>query len=131
MIKGVFHQIIKTRLHKKIKFVVNVAFSQRSQKHHKENILKKKKIFPFEYFFFWYFNHILCMYVCQVFQSCPTLYDPVDCSLPGSSIHGILQARILEWFVMPSSRGWYQFLLLGCTSRTTLQNKLWKSYLDI
>ena len=30
-------------------------------------------------------------------KSCPTLCDPVDCSLPGSSIHGILQARILEW----------------------------------
>ena len=30
-------------------------------------------------------------------QSCPTLCDPMDCSLPGSSIHGVLQARILEW----------------------------------
>ena len=30
-------------------------------------------------------------------QSCPTLCDPMDCSLPGSSIHGIFQARILEW----------------------------------
>ena len=33
----------------------------------------------------------------EVAQSCPTLCDPVDCSLPGSSIQGILQARILEW----------------------------------
>ena len=33
----------------------------------------------------------------EVAQSCPTLSDPVDCSLPGSSIHGILQARVLEW----------------------------------
>ena len=30
-------------------------------------------------------------------QSCPTLLDPMDCSLPGSSIHGIFQARVLEW----------------------------------
>ena len=30
-------------------------------------------------------------------QSCPTLRDPVDCSLPGSSVHGIFQARVLEW----------------------------------
>ena len=37
-------------------------------------------------------------------QSCPTLCDPVDCSLPGSSVRGILQARILERFAMPSSR---------------------------
>ena len=33
----------------------------------------------------------------EVAQSCPTLHDPMDCSLPGSSIHGIFQARILEW----------------------------------
>ena len=33
----------------------------------------------------------------EVAQSCPTLSDPVDCSLPGSSIHGIFQARVLEW----------------------------------
>ena len=30
-------------------------------------------------------------------QSCPTLSDPMDCSQPGSSIHGIFQARVLEW----------------------------------
>ena len=40
-----------------------------------------------------------------VFQSCLTLFDPMACSLPGSSVHGILQARILEWIAMPSSRG--------------------------
>ena len=33
----------------------------------------------------------------EVAQSCPTLCDPMDCSLPGSSVHGILQARALEW----------------------------------
>ena len=33
----------------------------------------------------------------EVTQSCPTLNDPMDCSLPGSSIHGIFQARVLEW----------------------------------
>ena len=33
----------------------------------------------------------------EVTQSCPTLSDPMDCSLPGSSIHGISQARVLEW----------------------------------
>ena len=40
----------------------------------------------------------------KLLQSCPTLYDPMDCSLPGFSVHGILQARILEWVAMPSSR---------------------------
>ena len=38
-------------------------------------------------------------------QSCPTLCDPMDCSLPGSSIRGILQARILEWVVRHFYRG--------------------------
>ena len=33
----------------------------------------------------------------EVAQSCPTLRDPMDCSLPGSSVHGIFQARVLEW----------------------------------
>ena len=37
-------------------------------------------------------------------QSCPTLCDPVDCSLPGSSIRGILQARELEWVAISFSR---------------------------
>ena len=41
-------------------------------------------------------------------QSCLTLCNPMDCSRPGSSIHGILQARILEWVAMPSSRGCFQ-----------------------
>ena len=38
-------------------------------------------------------------------QLCPTLCDPMDCSLPGSSVHGILQAGIWEWVALPSSRG--------------------------
>ena len=33
----------------------------------------------------------------EVAQSCPTLRDPLDCSLPGSSVHGIFKARVLEW----------------------------------
>ena len=41
----------------------------------------------------------------EVAQSCPTLCDPMDCSLPGFSIHGILQARILEWVTISFSRG--------------------------
>ena len=40
----------------------------------------------------------------QFAQWCPTLCDPVDCSLPGSSLHGILQARVLEWVAIPFSR---------------------------
>ena len=36
----------------------------------------------------------------EVAQSCPTLSDSMDCSLPGSSIHGVFQARVLEWGAM-------------------------------
>ena len=39
------------------------------------------------------------------FQSCPILCDPPDHTLPGSSVHGILQTRILKWAAMPASRG--------------------------
>ena len=44
-----------------------------------------------------------CVHVKSV-QSCLTLWDPVNCSLSGSCVHGILQARILEWVALPSSR---------------------------
>ena len=41
----------------------------------------------------------------KVAQSCPTLCDPMDCSPPGSSVHGVFQARILEWVAISFSRG--------------------------
>ena len=56
-----------------------------------------------------------CMYA-KLLQSCPALCDPMDCSLPGSSVHGILQARILEWVALPSSRGSSQPRDLTCVS---------------
>ena len=53
--------------------------------------------------------HFLLQYIkvkseSEVTQSCPTLHDPMDCSLPGSSIQGIFQARVLEWgaFAFPA-----------------------------
>ena len=48
-----------------------------------------------------------CMYT-KPLQSCPPLCDPMDCDPPGSSVHGISQARILEWVAMPSSGGSFQ-----------------------
>ena len=45
----------------------------------------------------------MSLYVCVSAQSCPTLCDPMNCSPPGSSVHGILQARILEWVAISSS----------------------------
>ena len=41
----------------------------------------------------------------QLFQSCPTLCNPMDCSLPGSSVHGIFQAIVLKWIAISFSRG--------------------------
>ena len=41
----------------------------------------------------------------EIAQSCPTLCDPMDCRLPGSTIHGIFQARVLEWVAISFSRG--------------------------
>ena len=51
--------------------------------------------------------HSTCfnMLVSLVAQSCPTLCNPMDCSPPGPSVHGILQARILERVAIPSSKG--------------------------
>ena len=46
--------------------------------------------------------------MCLVTQSCLTLCIPMDCSPPGSSVHRILQARILEWVARPSPRGYSQ-----------------------
>ena len=45
---------------------------------------------------------------CVRAQSCLTLCNSMDCSLPGSSVHGIFQARILEWVALPFSRGSFQ-----------------------
>ena len=54
-------------------------------------------------------------------RSCLTLCDPMDCSPPGSSVHGVLQARTLEWVARPSSRGssrprdWTHISCISCT----------------
>ena len=80
------------------------------------------------FFFFWFFSHIgyyrglsrvpcaiqqvltsnlfyIFVPTCLVAQSCPTLRDPMNCSLPGSSVHGISQVRILQWIAISCSRG--------------------------
>ena len=46
-------------------------------------------------------------------QSCPTLCNPMDCSPPNSSVHGIFHARTLEWVAMPSSRGIFPIQVLN------------------
>ena len=70
-----------------------------------------------------------CIVCCaKSLQSCPTLFDPMDCSLPGSTIHGILPARMLEWLVFSSSRGssqprnWTLVSYISCIGRRVLYN---------
>ena len=68
-------------------------------------------------------------------QSCLTLCDPMDCSPPGSSAHGISQARILKQVVIPFSRGpslprdWTQVFCVSCTGRCILYHwATWESF---
>ena len=71
--------------------------------------------------------HIACMYT----QLCLTLCDPMDCSLPGSSVHGIIPARILEWVAISSSRGSSQprdRTHISCISRQILYHgAIWEA----
>ena len=85
-----------------------------------------------------YINMCVCVCVCVCAQSCLTLHHSMDCSPPGSSVCGILQARILEWVGISFSRG--SSLPRGqthvsCVSfigRQILYHcTTWKSYVDI
>ena len=60
----------------------------------------------------------------EVAQLCPTLSDPMDCSLPGSSVHGIFQARVLEWGAFAFSTLALLLLLLSHFSRVQLCGSL-------
>jgi len=53
---------------------------------------------------------------CEVSQLCPTLRDPMDCSPPGFSVHGILQARVLEWGAIALSGNEDEVWLFVCLS---------------
>ena len=50
----------------------------------------------------------------EVIQSCPTLSDPMDCSPPGSSVHGIFHVRVLEWGVIAFSKNYSSYILYTC-----------------
>ena len=64
----------------------------------------------------WLFQHVVKpkrhklrnLFCCLVAKSRPPLWDPIDCSSPGSSVHGIYQVRILEWVAISISRGSFQ-----------------------
>ena len=71
-------------------------------------------------FFFYIINHSVIHLKVKVLvtQSCLILRYPMDCSLPGASVHGILQARILEWVAIPFSKESSQSRDQTCVSRT-------------
>ena len=59
----------------------------------------------------------------EVAQSCPTLSHPTDCSLPGSSVHGIFQARVLEWGAIAFSKILStQYIFVDCKFRSVSQS---------
>ena len=64
-----------------------------------------QRLLEFSYGFHWIYR-LLWVVLVLVAQSCPTLCDPMDCSLPGSSVHGIFQAIVLEWIAISFSSGW-------------------------
>ena len=69
----------------------------------------------------------------EVAQLCPTLSDPMDCSLPGSSIHGIFQARALEWGAIAFSReccSEHHFRTHGVLQELKSLEWLWKKILN-
>ena len=79
------HSIYLKRQHFNNWFTISQSTYQPQFKHSFKNVLKIQVL---------------------VSQSCLTLYDPMDCSLPGSSVHGIFQARVLEWDAIAFSRIW-------------------------
>ena len=68
-----------------------------------------------------FFSRAFSLVLVLVAQSCLILCDPMDCSLPGSSIHGILQARTMEQIAIPFSRDQISFLTWDQTPVSTLQ----------
>ena len=66
----------------------------------------------------------VCVCVCPVAQLCLTLCNPMDCSLPGSSVHEVFQARVLEWGVISSSPT-STFTLILCFQAFLLAVYLW------
>ena len=62
----------------------------------------------------------------EVAQSCPTPSDPMDCSLPGSSIHGIFQAKVLEWDAIAFSEVEDNYTLVKVLNATDLFPLIWQ-----
>ena len=88
------------------------------------------QFWKFFFFFFFFFLLLSCSSLCcaAAVLSCPTFYNPMDWSPPGSSVRGIFQARMLEWVAISFSRvssqhkNWISVSCISCISRQTLQH---------
>ena len=94
----------------------------------------------FRRFAWFYFSnpYIYTYNVCSVAQSCVKLCHPIDCSLPGSSVHGIFQVRILEWVAISLSsrsswpRGWTHVSCISCIGRGLLYHCVtWQAHIHL
>ena len=63
----------------------------------------------------------------EVAQSCPTPSDPMDCSPPGSSVHGIFQARVLEWVAIAFSK----YICINLYIKINIKFNVYKFYIKI
>ena len=110
-------QIISSLVTVKRQYVSGVLFSVFSAFHQLASVIPACKILSYTqagencsplplylspHCSFFFFLPVFCA---KLPQSCPTLWDPMDCSLPGSSVHGVLQARILEWVATACLQG--------------------------
>ena len=94
---------------KHVNLVKNDLEIHNMQTYSKESFLNTQSFPRFE----WLWPCVVCLLSCF---SCPTLWNPEDCSLPGSSVHGIIPARILEWVAISSARGCSQSRDWTCLS---------------
>ena len=80
----------------------NIMLSKIGERGHPSLVFDlRQNAFSFSMFFM--ILAVCLSYACMLNESCPTLCDPLDCSPPGSSVQGILQARILEWVAISFS----------------------------
>ena len=103
-------RLIKTGSKETLGFFKNELFTSASHDHSQRRRVNCQYFFLIQnpsykmskiYYFLIRIKHVCA----KSSQSCPTLCNPMDCSPPGFSVHETLQARILEWIAMPSSRG--------------------------
>ena len=88
------------------------------RKHNQVIYILKISKFYLSLLLVFYLMHPSSVLCAKLLQSCPTFCDTMDCSLPASSVHGTLQARILDWVAIPFSRGssWSRYWTqLSCT----------------